>query len=374
MSARRSRRQRALHVDVITTIADADALSEEWDALAETCSAQPFSVPGLAVPWLGHLSPGPPYIVTVRSRDGELVGLLGLHTRSLGPGRILRPLGHGLGAVSQTLVSDVGGPRGDVVEVLAEHLMTELLDSFTVLQISDHELNDPLLRVLRRRGVLRAELHDECPQVDVSSIDSAAGILAAPTRRNLRRQLRQAHRRLSGHRVEIRIATDPESVNALWTQAQSVYDAAETAQPRLHLGHDTYAPFVGDAFGRLSERGQLAVIVIMIDDRPATLDLYIRSGTIGYSILGRYHPDAAAYSPGHIGLEAGMNWAISAGLDRVDLQLGADPYKLAWSTHSHDTVQITAAAPNRLLAAQRLLHSIDIAHRSRQQLRSRFSR
>ena len=88
----------------------------------------------------------------------------------------------------------------------------------------------------------------------------------------------------------------------------------------------------------------------------------MRSGSVANAWLGRFDPDAAEWSPGHLLLRAGVDWAMSAGVATIDLQLGADEYKRRWADDAYDTVRVIAAPdPARLRSGRLALGAIDAA-------------
>ncbi len=118
----------------------------------------------------------------------------------------------------------------------------------------------------------------------------------------------------------------------------------------------------------LAERGQVAVLTLLIDEVPAAFDVHVVSGGVAHAILGRFHPSMADHSPGHLLLRAGVDWAVTAGLTAIDLQLGADRYKTLWATGGYDTVDLVVAGTGALGPARRVIEATEAAHRLRRGL------
>ena len=155
------------------------------------------------------------------------------------------------------------------------------------------------------------------------------------------------------------------------TAIDPIYDAAERSHPRLHLFEDPYRPFLIDALSSAANTDRLAVIVAHLDDQPIAFDVHVKSGSVANAWLGRFDPMAAEWSPGHLLLRAGVEWAISAGLATVDLQLGADEYKQRWADGAYDTLRVIGAADRRRLRAGRAaLGLVDTAFDVRRRLSS----
>src|SRR5690606_38785756 len=91
------------------------ALEPEWDELARRAGRTPFALPALALAWWRHLGRGRPLVVTVRSARGRLLALAPLHERRLGPFRLVRWMGTGLGSVAEVLVDPEANGALDAV-------------------------------------------------------------------------------------------------------------------------------------------------------------------------------------------------------------------------------------------------------------------
>jgi CelD/BcsL family acetyltransferase involved in cellulose biosynthesis len=361
MTRRAGAATRALSVAVLTSLDEAVAIEQEWDALARRTSAQPFGLPALALAWWRRLGKGELRIVTVRSAAGELVGVAPLHERRIGGFGVVRPLGHGMGAIASPLSAPV---KADVDGLLVG---AALGDGSRAVHCADLAHGDPALRSARRNPDLavHATLHDECPVIDFAGAQSAEALLGGPAFSGVRKQLNRTDRDLAGRSVDVHQATGRDEVLAAFAEVRSLYDCAEEARPRLHLGRGVHGEFFGEALASLAERGQVAFLVLRIDGAAAAFDVLVRNGRTAYAILGRMHPDAASWSPGHLLLRAGIDWALASGLDRIDLQLGADQYKTSWSTGSYDTFEVVVSEPRSLLGARLLLGGVESAHRLR---------
>lgn len=358
MTRRAGEATRNLRIERITTAEAAHGIADEWNVLASRAGASPFALPAMALAWWRHLGKGRLRIVTARSASGDLVGLAPFHERRLAGLDVVRPLGHGLGAIASTLAAPV---KADVAGVLLAELSG---GSRTVVHLPDAPLDDPLIASSRHNDEMsmRATLHDECPFITLGGLASSGELLGRADHSKLRKLLARTDRSLVGREVQVDIATAPDQALAAFDRLGELYDAAEAANPRAHLGRGPLGDFFRDALAALAERSQLAVITLLIDGNPAAFDVYVVNGSVGYAILGRYHPDHAASSPGHLLLRAGVDWAIEAGLGELDLQLGSDPYKLSWATGSRDTFEVIITQPHRLAVAGAILQGVESAH------------
>ncbi len=366
MTKRTGSLTRSLTVDVLTTLDAADRIIDEWDALADRCNTQPFGRPAMALAWWRHLGKGSLHIVTVRSAGGDLVGLAPLHLRSFPAANILRPLGHGAGAVATFLIAPI---KADVAGVLASTLVANGSSTHSAAHLADLPVDDSVLRFARRSDDfdVDARLHDECPTITLSGLDDAQALLASPSHAKLRKQLARSERDLGDRAWSVDIATEQTAVLAAFDRVGSLFDAAEADRPRLHFGHGNHGAFFTEALGSLAERNQVALLTLLIDDQPAAFDVHVlTNATSAAAILGRFHPEHAGVSPGHLLLRSGVDWAIEQGLDQIDLQLGNDPYKTSWANDGYDTVEVVMAGSGRATLARASIDSVELAFHLRQ--------
>ncbi|MCP5025048.1 MAG: GNAT family N-acetyltransferase [Actinomycetia bacterium] len=366
MTTSRSRATKGLEVEIIENPNEAEELVEDWTTLA--VGAGPLALPSFALAWWHHLGRGRLQLVVVRNGAGSLVGLAPLHLRRLGPISVLRWLGHGLGPVGELLV---GEAKGDV----AGAIWNAVSGPDRVLDLTHYRHGGAGLDSLRQgdQWAVHASLADQCPTIELAGIESAVEYLSSPERRGLRKKLARVDRDLEDARaeLEVRVVTDPGRVHSAIAEIDPIYDAAERAHPRLHLLTGHYRPFAIEAFAEAARVGQLALMIASIDGCPIAFDVYVRTGNVASAWLGRFAPTARTWSPGHLLLRAGLEWATTNGLSTIDLQLGADEYKRRWATDAYDTLQLVAAADRRRLVLGRAIrHSLEVGHGARVLLRS----
>ena len=355
--------QTGLAVDVASAESSVTALIPEWQALAEAGSAQPFSVPDVALAWWKHLGRGRLEVVTIR-REGSLVALVPLHVRSVAGLDVMRWVGHGLGVVGDVLR---GPGDDDTLDRAVELLWAAVTGRRRVLDLIDCRLGgagfDPLLTSLGRRA--RCRPNDRCPVIDLTGCTSVEELLALPGRRKLRQNMARADRAVetADSPVTVELHTERAELLALTDDLVAVHDAAEAAKPRVHLLQGDRRLFVTEVVDRLGASGRVAAVVVRLDGRPVGFHLALRTGRRATAWLARFDPVAAAYSPGHLMLRSVTQWAIESGLDELDLQLGDDAYKLRWATSTYDTADIAASAVPRL--GSTVVDGVNRAHRWR---------
>ncbi|GAA4669881.1 GNAT family N-acetyltransferase [Nocardioides nanhaiensis] len=357
-TARGSHGREPVRVRVHADPEEAWALAAAWERLADDTGAGPFARPDYALTWWEHLGSGALHLVTAWTGD-RLVALAPLHRRGRGPAAVLRWLGHGLGTVGEAVVAPGA-------EEAAGALWRGATARGESLQLVESLEGAPALEPLRagRRGrSVRASPRDRCPVVDLSA--GVEAHLRDPARRRLRRTLSLADRRLAaaGSTFHVETADDPEAVRAVLPAVRHVFDAAEAGRPRQHLLRPPWQGFTEQVLLRASGRGRALVLVGHVDGEPVSFDLALLTARTMHTWVGRFHPDAAAFSPGHLLQRAGLHAAADRGLTRVDLLLGDSAYKRLWATGGYGTCDVVEAP--RLLAAgvQRALDLVERRHR-----------
>ncbi|MFW2380185.1 MAG: GNAT family N-acetyltransferase [Acidimicrobiales bacterium] len=347
-----------LTLDLVTDLAAAREITEDWNDLATEVEAQPFGLPALALSWWEHLGTGDLRVVTARYGDGRLAGLAPLYERSRAGVRTTRFLGYGLGAIGGLLTLP---SRADVDGALWN---TAIGDGRTVLALTDYQSHAAGFDSLRRseRWAFHAELSDECPVADLIKYPGTTELLSEPSKSGVRKKLAKAWRRADSEDVALRIDRNAEGIGAAMDRVRGLYDRAEEANPRLHLDRAPYDRFLRSALHDLAQHDQVAVLTLEINGHPAAFDVYVLAGSVAYAILGRYDPMSAEFSPGLLLMDHGVQWAADQGLGRVDWQLGADPYKLRWATDTYDTFTVMAGPPARIRAARPVLSAVEVAY------------
>lgn len=352
----------------ITNALEARELIDEWEELAESCGAGPFARPDYALGWWQHLGKGRLLLAVVR-RGEELVALAPLHERRVGPIRVARWLGHGLGTIAEILLR----PGHEDVAIT---LWSGLMGRSRVLELVETNAEGPGLSSLRARGSLpdkryRESVRDLCPTTPVSGDGLDVLRRTGSTSRRLRRTLSVADRRLvaEGSEFTTVVADDPESFERLLPDMRRVFDVAEADFPRQHFLEDPYQDFTVELMRRTTAKGAAAVIIGYIDEVPVSFNVAFLTGSTVSLWLSRFDPEAASLSPGHLLTRAVFTWSAANGCDLVDQLLGDSKAKMQWATGTYETREITCGSPAALRVVATAVRAAELADAGKARLR-----
>lgn len=323
-----------LRARVVSDLTAAQALAPSWDELADAAGAGALVRSGYALAWWRHLGAGRLRVVTVH--DGaDLVALAPLHERWLGPVRVVRWLGHGLGTIAEAIVAP---GRDDAASLM----WTTAVGRGRVLDLLESRAESPALRALDAASTTTTP-RDRCPVMDIG--EDGLAHLARPAAKNLRRVLRLADARLEAagveHRVEV--AVDPARLEELLPDVHTVFDRAEEARPRQHLLRPPYDGFVLDYMRGETAAGRGVTLVGYLDDRPVSFwfAVVVEQDVPTLALwVARFDPFASDVSAGHLLYRELYRWAPSRGVRRIDQLLGESQTKKQWAESSYATVDV----------------------------------
>jgi CelD/BcsL family acetyltransferase involved in cellulose biosynthesis len=92
--------------------------------------------------------------------------------------------------------------------------------------------------------------------------------------------------------------------------------------------------FVREVLPSLFVEGKMAAFVLADNHHVLAIDVCMRGRNSLCSWNGGFLPEAAQWSPGRLLFAAGIEHAVSLGLEEYDLLRGTHAYKASWATHS----------------------------------------
>ena len=307
-----------------------DPILGEWDALARA-SRNVFATSEWArLWWECYGGPARLRLVGARSPEGSLVGIVPLVVTRVGPVRVARFLGHGMGDLLGPIHAPGDGVAGPA---LLESALASIATEWDVF------LGERLPGNAAWSAPGTAELKHESNMVlHLSRWPSWEAYVVALSRK-LRQGLRHDERSLAErHRLRFRMTRDPDRLAADLDTVFALHRA------RWGEGRSSFLP--GERFYRkfaalALERGWLRLWILEVDDRPV-------AARYDFEFAGVYHAYNAgrdpAWSKAGVGLVLRahtMREALEGGAAEYRFLRGEEPYKRRFLTE--DTGLITIA-------------------------------
>lgn len=307
---------------LIEVVHDIDAVSAEWDDLADRAGADPFCRPGWFSAWMRAFTP-----------EGR-IGAVTL--RGAGRLRAIVPLLR-QGAVTRSPTNE-HTPRfrilGEDASAVAELAAIVLRLHQRRLSLSPMDVTEGSLDALRAAGdaagyrvVERVELRS--PVVPLEGIEEADAVLD----RKMRKELRRCRRRLDEAGVlEMAVNRGDDDLDGVLAEAFAVEDlqwkgeggTAVTSSPQTHA-------FYLDVARWAARRGTLRLVNLRLDGQMIAFELDILDASGLYSLKAGFDPSQARFSPGHLVALAAITEGLAAGAPAYELLGDAEPYKMRWT-------------------------------------------
>jgi CelD/BcsL family acetyltransferase involved in cellulose biosynthesis len=354
----------SLRVEVVTELADLEALTDQWTALVHTCPlATAYATPAYILTWYRHFErPGGIYTITIWDHD-QLVGLAPFaRTR----------IGHPPAAI--TLLVSAGTEHGDygdpllgpdptpVAAAITDHLAT-LTRHHTIINLRRLRDDSPTLAAIEAR--------DDITHTPMGQIADAALIrldqLEDPTT-HLQRLAKK-------HSIPRRMRRLTEAHGDITYQPHTT-DTTHALDTMRDMLHRRWGPHHGpamfrtphmDAFTRatlhnLTTTGFARIATVTAGTTPVAVNTVFEVGTSAISDNVAVDPDLGNFGPGQAALLHLLEHAHSSGTREVDLRAGEFPYKYKWANATRRTRSVTLTAPGRhhhpMMAARRVAMSL----------------
>jgi CelD/BcsL family acetyltransferase involved in cellulose biosynthesis len=309
-----------------------DALSEDWDGLADRLAAAPFLRPGWIAAWWRAFGRGRLEVLTARDGD-SLDALLPVAMRyraATSPTNYHTP---------EFALLQIGAASG---VVLAAELFARGsgLVSLRFLRRSPNELDvlTAAADAARYRILVRTDARLPFVRIngDWSSYERA---LSGNLRRDIGR-CKRGLRRWGAVRLEVSNTTAalPEAFaieSAGWKGARKTAMASRPKTARFYTEIAEWA----------ARRDSLRLIFLRVDDRAIAFHLAIEEGGAYFPLKGGFDPAFRAYSPGKLIIHATLERAFALGLVRYEFLGGEEDYKRRWATGLADRLVFQAFGP-----------------------------
>lgn len=335
--------------------AELAALVPQWDALARRSGQGYASRPGYGLSWWEALGRGDLHVVTAY-RDDELVAVVPLHRRSLLGRPVLRWLGHGLGTVGRVVASDLAA-AGAVWSVLAAERVP--------MQLTHVRLDDPATMALRRSAHTGVHLtvDDLCPVLPLPTGMRARDVRSARSLKRLA-AYRAALAREEGA-LDVEVITDVDGLLRRWPDIVRVARDADRERSRQNLCAPPYDGFTLPFLEKEARAGALLVLGLTAGGRWIAHEIGVRTENRLDLWLSRLDPRLERFPLGHMLAEWIVERHEELGVEVLDMGLGENAYKVAWTTGSYDVGTLLSASSgvSSMRARLTLAHRVGQARR-----------
>lgn len=311
---------------------DIEAITTDWDRLADRTDAPPFLRAGWALRWAESFAPGRLRALTAWRAD-ELAGVLTLVVT----GRQAASAANGHTPFSDLLAAD-----GEAAAAIARRLLEPGRFRRVDLQhLSCEGRGWPALTAAAAAGSRPrlAWIPVRSPYVALEGDwESFQAGLPAMLRKNMRRRERQLDElgavRLEvpdeGEQLDRLLSEGFELESSGWKRAQGT---AITSEPRVERFYRAIAEWA-------AARGTLRLFFLRSGERSVAFDMGLCDGGRLYVLKGGFDPAFARFSPGQLLIWQVLQWGFATGLSRYELLGADDPYKLRWTSDVHAAARL----------------------------------
>ncbi|HEY4095815.1 MAG TPA: GNAT family N-acetyltransferase [Baekduia sp.] len=322
------------------------ALARDWERLADRAHASPFQRPGWITAWATAFAGGHLDVLAAR-RDGELCGVLPTVRRA----GVVRSA-----ANAHTPAADVLAEDDATVAALLAAVYATRPKAVALTHLADPTAARAAARTARYR--LAERPLPPAPYLDVhTTLDDYLR-----PRRRLMADLRRRRRRLQEQGDRVTLDHDGTLDELLALEALGWKGARRSAIAARPSTLDFYTNITKQA----AARDTLRIFTLRLDGRPLAALLALEDNHVLHLLKTGFDPTFARFSPGQTVLAAAIAHAHDAGLGRVELGQGTEPYKLVWTDTTTQRVALTAYAPKPLadLAWATAAHGRPLAQRA----------
>jgi len=323
--------------ELVTDVESLDALAPEWDALA-AADGLPQLSPAWVLAWWRHIAPqgAVPRAVLVRD-GGQLVGLAPFYCEPGGGGRLDYRL-PGIEIAARLAPLALPDREWEVAQAIGTTL-ADADPSADALRLEGIPLEGQWLTALRDGwpGALRPPLRlmnvDGNPLIAMTEPSFDEWLAGRSS--NFRQQMRRLRRRFA----------DAGGVSRVASHDTLAADAA--ALTRLHAlrwdgrGHsnlvdlgERFSAFVVELGERLLDRQRFELRILELDGEPICAQLFVRAGGTTLFVNGGWDERHAALKPSLLCLLDAVEEAFALGVERFDLGVGVQSYKLRFADGS----------------------------------------
>jgi CelD/BcsL family acetyltransferase involved in cellulose biosynthesis len=314
-----------------------DSLAAEWDELADTAGAPPWSRPGWIDAWWPAFGRGRLEILAVR-RNGELAGVLPLAVRAwvrAAPANWHTP-------EFAPLAAD-GAARDEITRALLSGRARRVELRFVPGD------DDPALPACRAAARLMGwrSLERSVEESPFLHLGGTWEAYVGTLRRSFKADLRRRRRRLAeAGTVTVEVGRGNDRLDALLTEGFAIEGSGwKTAQGTAISSHAETERFYRAVARWAAGRGWLRLAFLRLDGRPMAFHFNVVQGGALYHLKGGYDPAYERFSPSRLLHCEMIERAFADGLRSYEFLGAVEPWKLEWTSSVRDRLAFQAFPP-----------------------------
>jgi CelD/BcsL family acetyltransferase involved in cellulose biosynthesis len=319
---------------LVTDVASLEALAPEWDALA-VANGLPQMTPAWVLAWWRHVAPAGAEPRVVAVRDGErLIGLAPFYVDPGAGGRVDCRV-PGIEIAGRLAPLALADREWDVAAAIGAAL-TGARPRPDALRLEGFPLESKWLAALRDAwpGALRPPVRlmrvDGNPLIAMREQSFEAWLSARSA--NFRQQMRRLRRRFEQAGGVSRLTTREtlEADAATLTRLHTMRWDRRNHSNLVDLG-ERFTAFTSALGTRLLDDGRFALRVLELNGEPVCAQLFVRAGGTTLFVNGGWDERSAAFKPSLLSLLDAVEEAFALGVERFDLGVGEQAYKLRFA-------------------------------------------
>jgi CelD/BcsL family acetyltransferase involved in cellulose biosynthesis len=322
-----------MHTELITQLAQLQAIAGEWNRLA---LPSPMQSPDWLIPWWQVYGGANRElaVLAIRDDDSQLAGLCPWFVEHRPTGASLRWLGSGAVCSDHAGILVARSASHDVVRAAADWLCDFSASGCTRIAFdaidSDDRLLEALISGMHQNGWLitdRSEPGTACIELPASWDEYLQKVS-----KNHRKRCRRLQREFfETERVRTQVATDPAECLQAFEHLVSLHnERRRSIGGRGAFEDPQFRRFHELAIHRLATSGKLQLRLLEVDNQLAAIEYLLTDDTTLYAYQSGLSPYGETISAGTLSMLSLIRDSIDHRRQRIDLLRGTEPYKFSW--------------------------------------------
>ncbi len=324
------------------TLAEIDAVGDEWDELVDRVGGSPFTRPGWFAAWWNAFGEGRLEILTARAGD-RLVGIVPLRRRG-------------------GIVESATNAYTPSFELVAEENVVAPLAGAIVARGGRGSVSFVDAGGAGARGLAAAAAEARLPFLVTTvqrspyiSIETDWDTFVASVGSKRNSDIRRRRRRLEEQgEVSVEIVSGGEHLRRALDEGFALEPSGWKLEERTAiLSRPETVRFYTDLATWAADRGILRLLFLRVDGRPIAFEYGLEERGRGFILKGGHDPAFVRFAPSTLLLHARLEAAFSEGLESFEFLGDDEPWKRTWTSLVRERVQVQWFSASPLGRARR---------------------